>query len=38
MELYTRENRFGRYQANGQLEILGHEGNFGSGFRLDGWD
>lgn len=37
-ELYTRENRFGRYQVNGQLEILGPAGNFGSGYRLEGWD
>jgi chondroitin-sulfate-ABC endolyase/exolyase len=37
-ELYARENRFGRYQANGHLEILNHDGNFGSGFRLNGWD
>lgn len=37
-EIYTRDNRYGRYQSNGAVEILHEEGREASGFRQDGWD
>ncbi len=37
-EIYTNDNRYGRYQSNGTLEILLDDGRLGSGFRQSGWD
>ncbi|HEX4083933.1 MAG TPA: chondroitinase family polysaccharide lyase [Chthoniobacteraceae bacterium] len=37
-EIYAANNRFGRYQSNGTVEILGPGGRISSGFGEDGWD
>jgi hypothetical protein len=37
-EIYVTENRYGRYQSYGALEILYPAGNSSSGFSLTGWD
>ena len=37
-EIYTRDNRFGRYQSNGSITILNEGGNQASGLTQDGWD
>ncbi len=37
-EIYTNDNRFGRYQSNGSIAILSEGGNRASGFVQDGWD
>ncbi len=37
-EIYARENRFGKYQGYGTLEIIDSTGFYGSGFREYGWD
>jgi chondroitin-sulfate-ABC endolyase/exolyase len=37
-EIYTHDNRFGRYQSNGSIVILNQGGNRASGFAQAGWD
>lgn len=37
-EIFPSENRYGRYQAYGALEILYHGGRTASGQQVDGWD
>jgi len=37
-EIYVVENRYGRYPANGTIELLNNKGEKGSGFRQEGWD
>ncbi len=37
-EIYVSENRYGRYPANGTVQLLNNKGEEGSGFRQAGWD
>ncbi|MBD0831643.1 chondroitinase family polysaccharide lyase [Aestuariibaculum sediminum] len=37
-EIYVSENRYGRYPANGTIQLLNSNGESGSGFRQEGWD
>jgi len=37
-EIYVASNRYGRYPANGTIELLNINGERGSGFKQDGWD
>ena len=37
-EIYTRDNRFGRYQSHGSITILNARGKAASGYTQDGWD
>lgn len=37
-EIYTKDNRFGRYQSYGSLQILGKGSRVASGFNEEGWD
>lgn len=37
-EIYTKDNRFGRYQSYGSLQILGKGSREASGFNEEGWD
>ena len=37
-EIYVDENRYGRYPANGTIQLLNNKGENGSGFRQEGWD
>ncbi len=37
-EIYSSTNRYGRYPANGTVELLNAEGERGSGFVQEGWD
>ncbi|AOW08570.1 chondroitinase family polysaccharide lyase [Flavobacterium gilvum] len=37
-EIYVGNNRYGRYPANGTIELLNNEGEKGSGFVQEGWD
>lgn len=37
-EIYARDNRYGRYQSNGAIEILLPGGMQASGYRQEGWD
>jgi len=37
-EIYVNENRYGRYPANGTIQLLNETGEKGSGFRQEGWD
>ncbi|MFB9058245.1 chondroitinase family polysaccharide lyase [Mariniflexile ostreae] len=37
-EIYVNENRYGRYPANGTVQLLNSKGEKGSGFRQEGWD
>ncbi len=37
-EIYVASNRYGRYPANGSIELLNHKGEKRSGFRQNGWD
>ena len=37
-EIYLNENRYGRYPANGTVQLLNTDGERGSGFRQEGWD
>lgn len=37
-EIYVDENRYGRYPANGTIELLNKNSEHGSGFRQEGWD
>lgn len=37
-EIYVDENRYGRYPANGTIQLLNRHGEAGSGYRQEGWD
>jgi chondroitin-sulfate-ABC endolyase/exolyase len=37
-EIYVDENRYGRYPANGTIQLLNEKGEKGSGFQQEGWD
>lgn len=37
-EIYVDSNRYGRYPANGTVQLLNEDGELGSGFRQEGWD
>ena len=37
-EIYVNENRYGRYPANGTIQLLNSKGEKGSGFHQEGWD
>ena len=37
-EIYMDTNRYGRYPANGTIQLLNPEGETGSGMRMEGWD
>jgi len=37
-EIYVDENRYGRYPANGTVQLLNENGEKGSGFQQEGWD
>jgi chondroitin-sulfate-ABC endolyase/exolyase len=37
-EIYVKANRYGRYPANGTIELLNNTGEKGSGFVQEGWD
>jgi chondroitin-sulfate-ABC endolyase/exolyase len=37
-EIYLDENRYGRYPANGTIQLLNELGEKGSGFQQEGWD
>lgn len=37
-EIYVTDNRYGRYPANGTIQLYNEGGNEGSGFSHDGWD
>ena len=37
-EIYIDENRYGRYPANGTVQLLNNKGEKSSGFRQEGWD
>ncbi len=37
-EIYSSTNRYGRYPANGTVELLNAEGEQGSGIVQEGWD
>ncbi|MFY0715248.1 hypothetical protein J1D01_16415 [Seonamhaeicola sp. NFXS20] len=37
-EIYVDENRYGRYPANGTIQLLNEKGEKGSGFSQEGWD
>lgn len=37
-EIYVASNRYGRYPANGTIQILNKKGEKGSGFKQEGWD
>ena len=37
-EIYVNENRYGRYPANGTVQLLNDKSEAGSGFKQEGWD
>ena len=37
-EIYVNSNRYGRYPANGTIQLLNSGGEEGSGFKQEGWD
>lgn len=37
-EIYVASNRYGRYPANGTIQLLNNKGEKGSGFQQEGWD
>jgi chondroitin-sulfate-ABC endolyase/exolyase len=37
-EIYVTSNRYGRYPANGTVQLLNGKGEAGSGFKQEGWD
>lgn len=37
-EIYVASNRYGRYPANGTVQLLNNRGEKGSGFQQEGWD
>jgi chondroitin-sulfate-ABC endolyase/exolyase len=37
-EIYVASNRYGRYPANGTIQLLNKGGEKGSGFQQEGWD
>tara|TARA_R110001592_G_scaffold157648_1_gene388524 strand:+ start:5617 stop:8703 length:3087 start_codon:yes stop_codon:yes gene_type:complete len=37
-EIYVTSNRYGRYPANGTIQLLNNDGEEASGFKQEGWD
>ena len=37
-EIYVDANRYGRYPANGSIQIINSKGEAASGFKQEGWD
>jgi chondroitin-sulfate-ABC endolyase/exolyase len=37
-EIYTADNRFGRYQSHASAQVIGIEGALKSGYTQEGWD
>lgn len=37
-EIYVKDNRYGRYQSYGSVQIMGQPSRQASGYQLDGWD
>lgn len=37
-EIYTKDNRYGRYQSNGSVQIMSPDGSIEDGYVQDGWD
>ncbi|MDO4162902.1 MAG: chondroitinase family polysaccharide lyase [Bacteroides sp.] len=37
-EIYTKDNRYGRYQSYGSVQIMGYESRKASGYDANGWD
>ena len=37
-EIYVASNRYGRYPANGTIQLLNKQGEKASGFKQEGWD
>lgn len=37
-EIYVASNRYGRYPANGTIQLLNEKSEKGSGFKQEGWD
>ena len=37
-EIYTKDNRYGRYQSYGSVQIMGQSSRFASGYDEHGWD
>ncbi len=37
-EIYVTDNRYGRYPANGTIQLLNSKGELESGFKQEGWD
>ena len=37
-EIYTADNRFGRYQSHASAQVIGIEGSLKSGYTQEGWD
>lgn len=37
-EIYTKDNRYGRYQSYGSVQIMGQESRKASGYNENGWD
>ncbi|WP_139958480.1 chondroitinase family polysaccharide lyase [Flavicella sediminum] len=37
-EIYVASNRYGRYPANGTIQLLNEKGEAASGFKQNGWD
>ena len=37
-EIYTKDNRYGRYQSYGSVQIMGYPSRKASGFDENGWD
>lgn len=37
-EIYTKDNRYGRYQSYGSVQIMGNKSRLESGFDENGWD
>lgn len=37
-EIYTKDNRYGRYQSYGSIQIMGYPSRKASGYVEEGWD
>ena len=37
-EIYTKDNRYGRYQSYGSVQIMGYPSRLSSGYDENGWD
>lgn len=37
-EIYVKDNRYGRYQSYGSVQIMGQPSRQASGYRVEGWD